>query len=164
MKQDQIEAMLERNIQSQSAKDAQSEALAEFISVVQGLAKETNEAEDRRIYNSYLSNISVILSKVIKDQPVGNDIISMERLFGNTWLKDGDAYSKAYSAWDDFKRLVTQSIHGMTVNERLFVLGLFDEFDSACKKKSRCEMERVLSKCFLTHENLQAIVEKELEK
>ena len=156
--------MLDRMVISAGEKDAQISALAEFVSVTQSLLEETHEAEDRRIYGMYLSNVSVILAKVIQDKPIGSDISSMERLFGNTWLKDGDAYSKAYSAWDNFKSLFTQSIHGMTVNERLFVLGLLDEFDSASAKKSQCEMESILSKCFLSQENIQAIVKKELKK
>jgi hypothetical protein len=164
MKRDQIEAMLDRMVQSAGENDAQVAALAEFVSVAQNLQEETHDAEDRRIYDLYLSKVSVILAKVIQDEPIGNDISSMERLFGNTWLKDGDAYSKAYSAWDNFKSLFRQSIHGMTVNERLFVLGLLDEFDSASAKKSRCEMQRVLSKCLLTPENVQAIIESELKK
>lgn len=156
--------MLNRMVQSAGTKDSQISALAEFVSVVHDLAEKTHEAEDRRIYDLYLSSVSVILEKVIHDKPIENDISSMERLFGNTWLQDGDAYLKAYSAWNDFKSLFTQSIHGMTVNERLFVLGLLDEFDSASKRKSRCKMEQVLSKCFLTTENVQAIIENELKK
>ena len=145
-------------------KENQIQALAEFISVVHDLANETHEAEDRRIYDLYLSNVSVILAKVIKDQPIGNDISSMERLFGNTWLKDGEAYEKAYSTWDKFTGLLVKSIHGMTVNERLFNLGLLDEFDVACKKQSRCEMEAILSKCFLTQDNVEKIINKHLNK
>lgn len=164
MKHDQIEALVGRIVQSHELKDAQITALAEFVIIVHDLAKETHEAEDRRIYDLYLSNVSVILAKVIQDIPIGNDISSMERLFGNTWLKEDSAYSKAYSSWDNFKGLFTQSIHGMTVNERLFVLGLLNEFDSASEKKSRCEMESILSKCFLTPENIQTIIENELKK
>lgn len=164
MKHDQIEVLVGRIVQSHELKDAQINALAEFVSVVHDLGSESHEAEDRRIYNLYLSSVSVILAKVIQDRPIGNDISSMERLFGNTWLNEDAAYSKAYSSWDKFKSLVTQSIHGMTVNERLFVLGLLDEFDSASAKKSRCEMERVLSKCFLTPENVQMIIKEELKK
>jgi hypothetical protein len=164
MRRDQIEAMLDRMVQSAGAKEAHVSALAEFVSVVHDLASETREAEDRKIYNLYLSNVSVISEKLIQDESIRKDLLSMNRLFGKTWLKDDSGYSIAYLSWDKFQGLVTQSIKGMTTNERLFVLGLLDDFDSASAKKSQCEMESILSKCFLSQENIQAIVKRELNK
>ena len=92
-------------------KDAQITSLAEFISVLNQLFAETHEADDRPLYESYLSHAGVILAKVIQNKAIGNDVDTMEHLFGNTWLKDEAAYSKAYAAWDRFKGLLKQSIH-----------------------------------------------------
>jgi hypothetical protein len=164
MRRDQIEAMLDRMVQAAGENDAQVSALAEFVSVIHDLAEETHEEESRKIYDLFLSNASVISEKVIQDNPIGNDILSMNRLFGKTWLKADSTYSTAYLSWDKFQGLVTQSIQGMTTNERLFVLGLLDPFDSASAKKSRSEMESILSKCFLTPENVKSIIENELKK
>ena len=144
--------------------DSQTIALSRFILEVQRLLIETHEANDRHIYDMYLAQAGVILAKVIQSQGIGTDIDSMERLFGNTWLKDDKAYARAYSAWDEFKALLTQSIHGMTVNERLFTLGLIDEFDKAIESKSKESMQNVLSKCFLTPDNIQAIITQVLQK
>ena len=112
----------------------------------------------------YLAQVSVILAKVTQDRGVGDDIDTMERLFGNTWLKDGDAYAIAYSTWDEFKGLLTQSIRGMTVNERLSTLGLLDEFDKAVERRSEDRLKVVLSKCFLTQDNIQTIIDQQLKK
>jgi hypothetical protein len=145
-------------------KDALITALSRFILEVKHLLADTHEAGDRQIYEKYLSHAGIILAKVAQGQGVGDDIDTMERLFGNTWLKDGDSYAKAYSIWDEFKSLLTQSIHGMTVNERLFSLGLLEEFDKAVERRSEDRMKVVLSKCFLTQDNIQAIIDRQLKK
>jgi hypothetical protein len=145
-------------------KEAQISALSRFILEVKRLQDETHYAEDRRIYEMYLAQAAIILAKVADNRGVGDEISTMERLFGNTWIKDATAYTNAYSAWDDFKGLLTQSIHGMTVNERLFTLGLLDEFDKAVEKRSEDRLKAVLSKCFLTQENIQAIIDKQLRR
>ena len=69
-----------------------------------------------------------------------------------------------YSAWDRFKELLVKSIHGMTVNERLFNLGLLEEFDGATAKRDKSKLRSILAKCFLSEQNIQAIIEKELGK
>lgn len=145
-------------------KDSLSSALSRFVSETKHLMDATHEAEDRRIYEMYLAYAGVILAKVIQEQGVGNEISSMERLFGNTWLKDGDAYSKLYATWDEFKRLLTQSIHGMTVNERLYTLGLIDEFDKAVEQKNESKLRAVLSKCFLSEGNIQTIIDEQINR
>ncbi len=145
-------------------RDAQIAALSRFILEIKRLQDETHYAEDRPIYGMYLAQAAIILAKVAENRGVGDDVSTMERLFGNTWIKDSAAYNNAYSAWDDFKGLLTQSIHGMTVNERLFSLGLLDEYDKAVEKRSEDHLKAVLSKCFLTQENIRAIIDKALRR
>jgi hypothetical protein len=145
-------------------KDAQITSLAEFILVLNQLFAETHEAEDRQLYESYLSHAGIILAKVIQGQAIGHDIDTMEHLFGNTWLKDEAAYSEAYAAWDRFKGLFRQSIHGMTVNERLFALGLLKEFEDAVAKEDSLHMRSILRKCFIDDKSIQAIVDKHTGK
>lgn len=145
-------------------KDAQISALADFIAEVERLNAATNQAEDRQIYHMYLAKVAIILAKVIRDEPIGDDIASMERLFGNTWLKDDQSYRQAYSTWDQFKGLLIQSLQGMTVNERLFNLGLFDQFDNAVARSDKTQLRAILFKCFLGQDNIEAIINKYLKK
>ena len=144
-------------------KDALITALSRFILEAKRLLVETLEAGDRQIYEKCLAHAGVILAKVAQDQGIGDDIDSMQRLFGNTWLKDGEAYARAYSTWDEFKSLLTQSLNGMTVNERLSTLGLMDEFDRAVERRSEDRLKVVLSKCFLTQDNVRAIIDRQLK-
>lgn len=79
--------------------------MAEFILEIESLAENTHYAEDRPLYERILSQSAGVLAKLVKGQPIGDDISSMERLLGNAWLKDSEAYSMAYGAWDKFKEL-----------------------------------------------------------
>lgn len=144
--------------------DAQITALADFVAEVERLNGETHEAEDRKIYSMYLSMTAIVLAKVIREEPVGDDVASMDRLFGNTWLKDEQAYRKAYSTWDRFKGLLVQSLQGMTVNERLFNLGLLDLFDDAVARRDELLLRAILAKCFLEEDNVQAIIDKQMKR
>lgn len=49
---------------------------------------------------------------------------------------------------------------GMTVNERLYVSGLMDEFDDAVKKKNTEMVRSILEKVELTEESIKPILEK----
>ncbi len=138
--------------------------MAEFILEIESLARKTNYAEDIPIYERFLSYSAIIISKLVKAQPIGDDISTMEKLFGNSWLKDNASYSKAYQAWDKFKELFVRSIHGMTVNERLFNLGLLDDFDAAVAKKDESRIRAVLYKCFLDEKNIKDIISSELNR
>ena len=53
---------------------------------------------------------------------------------------------------------------GMTVNERLYVSGLMDEFDEAVEKKNTDKVRAILEKVELTEDSIKPILEKlELE-
>jgi molecular chaperone GrpE (heat shock protein) len=49
---------------------------------------------------------------------------------------------------------------GMTVNERLYVSGLMDEFDAAVQKKDAEKVQAILEKVELTEESIKPILEK----
>lgn len=49
---------------------------------------------------------------------------------------------------------------GMTVNERLYVSGLMDEFDEAVEKKNTEKVRAILEKVELTESSIKPILEK----
>lgn len=48
---------------------------------------------------------------------------------------------------------------GMTVNERLYVSGLMDEFDNALKKKDAKRAREILEQVELTEDSIRPILE-----
>ena len=51
---------------------------------------------------------------------------------------------------------------GMTVNERLWLFGLWNAFEKAIEENDRPSAEDILEKIYLTHENIQIILDKEI--
>jgi hypothetical protein len=51
-----------------------------------------------------------------------------------------------------------RALSGMTVNERLYLTGQFDAFDSAVKADDIEALRRILKRCFLGNENIDAII------
>jgi len=61
-------------------------------------------------------------------------------------------------AEEAFKKLIS----GMTVNERLSHLNLFDEFDAAIAERSVEKLQEILEKCLLDKEDINAIIKTEI--
>lgn len=55
---------------------------------------------------------------------------------------------------------MTEEIGGMTVNERLWHLGLFERFDACVERGDRDGLRAVLKECALSDENIERIIEK----
>ena len=55
----------------------------------------------------------------------------IERYIGNTWIKKDGDHETIYSYWSTFRDNAIHGIGGMTMNERLYWFGLFDEFDKS---------------------------------
>lgn len=55
-------------------------------------------------------------------------------------------------------------LRGMTVNERLFAVGLIDQWDKAAKKRNRARMIEILGKCALTNEQCKETTDAVLKK
>lgn len=47
----------------------------------------------------------------------------------------------------------------MTVNERLYLAGLLDDFDKALKQKDKLELKSILEKVYFSSEKAQEIVD-----
>ncbi len=138
--------------------------MAEFILEIESLAGNTSYAGDRPVYERLLSHSAIIISKLIKEKPIGDDISTMEKLLGNSCLMDNESCSEAYEAWNRFKWFIVRSVCGMTVNERLFNLGLIDDFDAAVSKRDKAGMRAVLLKSFLDEKNIEEIIATELNR
>ena len=55
----------------------------------------------------------------------------VERFFGNSWIEREETHNHLYRLWSTFKKETIDNIGGMTMNERLYLFGLFQRFDSS---------------------------------
>ena len=62
------------------------------------------------------------------------------------------------------KQLTEKEAAGMTVNERLYLSGLLDDFEKAAISGNELELKIILSKVYLDDESIEAIIENELSK
>lgn len=64
---------------------------------------------------------------------------------------------------EDIEETTRRSLQGMTVNERLNELGLFEQWDASLARKDRGEAISILKKCQLSQLNIDRIVGSEFK-
>lgn len=77
------------------------------------------------------------------DQTVEELETMVEKFFGNTWSTTQEIHTQVYTLWNSFKENTIHGIGGMTMNERLYIFGLFERFDAS---KSQKEKDAVYAK------------------
>ena len=68
---------------------------------------------------------------------------NVDRYLGNEWIDKKTDFEKVYGIWSVFRDSVINGIGGMTMNERLYLFGLYDLFDNA---KNVVEQEKFYKK------------------
>ena len=59
--------------------------------------------------------------------------------------------------------LSEKEVLGMTVNERLYLSGLMNDFDEAVAQNDELKLRSILEKIHLSQKNIQIIIEQELK-
>ena len=61
---------------------------------------------------------------------------------GNVWFKDNDESKQFLTRFQEFRSTAIEGIGGLTLNERLYLFGLFEEWDLA----NEAEQNRIRNK------------------
>ena len=84
------------------------------------------------------------LLRVLKDWKINDENMvqlqsTIERFFGHSWIECEETHNHLYKLWSSFNTSAIGNIGGMTMNERLYWFGLFDQFDS-CKSEAKKQL------------------------
>jgi len=137
------------------------EPLANCILKIEHGVKSTNRPEDRVLGEKFLAALAPILAAAELRSNELRDLDTFERLVGHSFLIDPGPFGTFYKDWKVFRaeceRLV---VSGMTVNERLFALGLLDAFDQFVQAKDWDECRAILRRAHVGEDNVNAIIAK----
>ncbi|TPH14529.1 hypothetical protein [Litorilituus lipolyticus] len=81
---------------------------------------------------------------VLKDWKLNSENVvklksTIERFFGHSRIESEETHNHLYKLWSSFSTSAIGNIGGMTMNERLFWFGLFEQFDS-CKSEAKKQL------------------------
>ena len=72
-------------------------------------------------------------------------------------------YWAEYSQHAEEAATKQELLGGMTVNERLWHLGLHDQYDAAIDRRNEAEISAILRKCMLSQDNIDAIIKSKFD-
>mgnify|MGYP000899167101 CR=1 FL=1 len=112
------------------------EALANCLLKIEHGVKSTNRLEVRVLGEKFLATLAPILAAAeLRSNELG-DLDTFERLVGHKFLIEPGPFGTLYDDWKIFRAECEHLVvSGMTVNERLFALGLLDAFDQFVQAK-----------------------------
>lgn len=125
----------------------------------------TKQAEDRAVGQKFLAALAPVLATLEVGTVTLDQLKNIERLFDQSWLKDEGPLGTYCGDWEIFSDQCRRMIlGGMTVNERLFALGLLDESDRLAEARNWNGLRSVLQQVYLSPENIEQIVKTRRKK
>ena len=141
------------------------ESLANCILKIEHGIGHTKQAEDRAVGRKFLAALAPVLATIEVGFVTLDQLRSVERLFDQSWLKDEGPFGTYRGDWEVFSDQCRQQIvGGMTVNERLFALGMLDEFDRLSAAQDWDSLRSLLRQVYLTPDNIEQIVKTRRKK
>jgi hypothetical protein len=71
------------------------------------------------------------------DRTVEQLVRMVEKFFGNVWFEKEEDNKTCYNLWKEFRENRIEGLGGMTINERLYIFGLFDRYDSCPSREDQ---------------------------
>jgi hypothetical protein len=127
------------------------------IRVLRDALREAQDESDKKLLKKQVAALEDIRTLLVKREGLRYRIEGFEKLISDPWMNDQKTFDRVYVAWSTFKHSYARTVGGMTVDERLYFMGLLDEFD-ACKGDPEA-MRTVLRAAFLSPENIEAIIQ-----
>lgn len=113
-------------------------------------------ASDRTLVAKITAAVDSLQLALVKYGTVRYQIQQFEKLLCDPWMEDRKLYDRLYASWSHFRSQYEREIGGMTVNERLWHMGLMEDFEQATGNPDR--LRSILRSVFLSPQNIEAIV------
>jgi len=134
-------------------------SLANCILKIENGVQTSKRPEDRITGEKLLAYLAPVLAASELSIVELKDIHGFERLVGHSFLIDPAPFGTFYADWKNFRDQCERTVvAGMTVNERLFVLGFLDEFDRVTALGEWDECRSILRRAYLDDSNIEAII------
>jgi len=141
------------------------DALANCILKIEHGVRHSNRPEDRLLGEKLLAYLAPVLASAELSQVDFDQLKGFERLIGHSFLIDPKPFGTFYDDWKAYKEQCERMLcGGMTVNERLFSLGLLDDFESCEANRDWTKMEQILRQAHIDVKNIEAIIESHKKK
>jgi len=140
-------------------------ALANCILKIEHGVKTSSRPEDRVIGERYLATLAPVLAAAELGSNELGDLDTFERLVRHSFLISPEPFGSFYHDWKEFRVQCEQRVvSGMTVNERLFALGLSDAFDQFVAAKEWDECRSILRRAHVGEANVEPIIDNHKKK
>lgn len=135
--------------------------LANCILKIEHGVKTSSRPEDRVLGERFLATLAPIMAAAELGSNELKDLDTFERLVGHSFLVSPEPFGSYYEDWKEFRQQCERLVvSGMTVNERLFGLGLLDAFDQFVAAKEWDECRSILRRAHVGDSNVEAIIDK----
>ena len=131
----------------------------ETLSVFKECRHRAVDPNDRSLLRQQIDALKSIKSALGDSTRMKYKIVSFEKLISAPWINDRLIFDRTYTAWNTFRESFASEVGAMTVNERLWFLGLSDDYDES--HNSPTSMRAVLHAALLSEDNIEAIIQKE---
>jgi hypothetical protein len=132
--------------------------IKDVISVFKRCRRQAEHPNDRLLLDKQIKALKGIRDSLSDTGTMRYQLVSFEKLLCDPWINNRTIFDEIYTAWDNFRAAYASEIGGMTVNERLWVLGLMDDYEDSFGNPT--QMRSVLLAAFLSEENIDALIHK----
>jgi hypothetical protein len=133
--------------------------LAETIDAFARGIRASSRPEDRKLASDYLAALAPLLAATVLGRDVLAQLPQIDRLFGHTWLHDGELFRDAFAKWTTFKaEYLPFALGSMTVNERLSAMGTLESFDRALETRDADQVSELLRAVYVDEASIKQII------
>ena len=133
--------------------------LAQSICSFRTGLKKCSKSKDQAKVEKYLVALGSMLAKCTLGQSAIDDLKIIEKLFDTTTIDDPAPFQKGFDLWSRFKTEYERfELGGMTVNERLVIMDLMDDYEVAVKSKDETTVRSILNRVYVDDESISTTI------